>query len=101
MAGDEKYARLFGYLTTNQNGQYEFRTIRPAGYPRSNLPSHIHIEIEIAGVEPRTFISEIQFEDDPRLTKEMRDRALRERLSIFPVKRAANGVQRVDADFRI
>ena len=101
MAGDERYARLFGYLTTNQNGQYEFRTIRPAGYPRSELPAHIHIEIEVAGTEPRTFISEIQFEDDARLTKEMRDRSSRERLSIFPVKRGDNGVQRVDANFRI
>ena len=101
VAGDEKHARLFGYLTTNQDGQYELRTIRPAGYPHSNLPSHIHIEIEVAGNEPRTFISEIQFEDDARLTREMRDRASRERLFIFPVKRDANGVQRVNADFRI
>lgn len=101
MAGDEKYARLFGYLRTDQNGHFEFRTIRPAGYPRSNLPAHIHIEIEVAGSEPNTFVSEIQFEDDPRLTKEMRNRALKERLFIFPVKRDTNGVQRVNADIRI
>ena len=101
MAGDEKYARLFGYLTTDQDGRYEFRTIRPGGYPRSNLPAHIHIEIEVGGSETRTFISEIQFEDDVRLTREMRDRGLRERLFVFPVKREANGLQRVKADFQI
>lgn len=101
MAGDEKYARLFGYLTTNQDGHYEFRTIRPAGYPRSSLPAHIHIEIKVAGNKPRAFISEILFEDDPRLTKEMRDRASRERLFIFPVEREPGGVLRVKADFQI
>jgi protocatechuate 3,4-dioxygenase beta subunit len=101
MAGDEKYARLFAYLTTNQDGQYELRTIRPAGYPRSDLPAHIHIEIKAPGNERFGLISEILFDDDPRLTKEMRDRALREKLLIFPVKREANGVQRVKADFKL
>lgn len=101
MAGDEKYARLFGYLTTDQNGQYELRTIRPAGYPNSNLPAHIHVEIEVGSPESRTLISEIQFDDDPRLTQEMRGRSQREGLFIFPVIREAQGVQRVTADFRI
>ena len=101
MSGDEKYARLFAYLTTNQDGQYEIRTIRPAGYPNSNLPAHIHIEIKAPGNERTSLISEILFDDDPRLTKEMRERALREKLFIFPVKREANGVQRVKADFKL
>jgi len=101
MAGDEKYARLFGYLTTDQDGQYELRTIRPAGYPNSNLPAHIHLEIEAGGQEHRPLISEIQFDDDPRLTPEMRERSRRERLLIFPVARDAHGSQRVKADFRI
>lgn len=101
MAGDEKYARLFAYLITNQDGQYELRTIRPAGYPHSNLPAHIHIEIKAPGNERYALISEILFDDDPRLTREMRDRASREKLFIFPVKREANGVQRVKADFQL
>jgi protocatechuate 3,4-dioxygenase beta subunit len=100
MAGDEKYARLFSYLTTNQDGQYEIRTIRPAGYPRSDLPAHIHIEIRAAGNERPGLISEILFDDDPRLTKQMRARALREKLFIFLVKRDSNGMQRVKADFQ-
>ena len=101
MAGDEKHARLFGYMRTNQSGEYELRTIRPAGYPRSILPAHIHIEIEVGGDEPGSLISEILFEDDPRLTPEARERAMRERLPIFPVQRVANGAQRVRADFQI
>jgi protocatechuate 3,4-dioxygenase beta subunit len=101
MSGDEKYARLFAYLTTNQDGQYEIRTIRPAGYPNSNLPAHIHIEIKAPGNERTALISEILFDDDPRLTKEMRDRSSREKLFVFPVQREAKGLQRVKADFRL
>jgi protocatechuate 3,4-dioxygenase beta subunit len=100
-SGDQKHARLFGYLNTNQNGQYEFRTIRPAGYPNSNLPAHIHIEIAVPGNEPHTFISEILFADEPRLTSEVRERSLREGLVIFPVMRSTNGEWRVQADFQI
>jgi protocatechuate 3,4-dioxygenase beta subunit len=111
-SGDEKHARLFGYLTTNEKGEYEVRTIRPAGYPRSNLPAHIHVEIvgaprkaatngSAAERESSTLISEIQFDDDPRQTPEMRARAARERSLIFPVTRSADGVQHVTADFQL
>jgi hypothetical protein len=46
-------------------------------------------------------ISEIQFDNDPRLTQDMRERSRREGLFIFPVTRDSNGIQRVTADFRI
>jgi protocatechuate 3,4-dioxygenase beta subunit len=100
-SGDKKHARLFGYLNTNQNGRYEFRTIRPFGYPNSTLPAHIHIEIELPGNDPHTFISEILFADDPRLTSDARERSLREGLVVFPVTRATNGEWRVQADFQV
>lgn len=101
MAGDEKFARLFGYLKTGADGKYQFRTIRPAGYPRSDLPAHIHVEIETPDKQRRTLITEIQFEDDPRLTPEMRARSAREHLKIFPVSRGADGSQSVSADFQL
>jgi len=99
-SGDERHARLFGYLTTDAAGRYEFRTIRPAGYPNSNLPAHIHIEIEAKGNERRTLISEIRFEDDPRLSDELREASRRERFLVVPVKRGA-GVNRVEANFQL
>jgi len=99
-SGDERHARLFAYLTTDEAGHYEFQTIRPAGYPNSNLPAHIHVEIEGKGNERRTLISEIRFADDPRLTPEMREASRRERFLVVPVKR--EGVaQRVVADFQL
>jgi len=76
--GDMGHARLFGYLKTDSKGQFEFETIRPKGYPSSDLPAHIHIMVwkddqVVAGLP-----NELQFDDDPRLTPDRRSRSLRE-----------------------
>src|SRR5262249_26019720 len=44
VAGDARHARLFGYLKTDDEGRFELRTIRPVGYPDTDLPAHIHVE---------------------------------------------------------
>lgn len=76
--GDMGHARLFGYLKTDSKGQFEFETIRPKGYPNSDLPAHIHLMVwkddqVVAGLP-----NELQFDDDPRLTPDRRSRSLRE-----------------------
>ena len=98
--GDTRHARLFAYLRTDAAGRYEIQTIRPAGYPESDLPAHIHVRIEAAGDPPRTYVTEIQFDDDPRLTPEWRERSRQDRVLIVPV-RGAGGVQSVVADFQL
>ncbi len=70
-SGDTKHARLFGYIRSDDEGRIELRTIRPAGYPRSSLPQHIHIHFEAEGFRP--LVSEILFDDDPRLSRAQRD----------------------------
>lgn len=35
-------ARLCGIVRTDSLGQYQFETIRPASYPGTNIPAHIH-----------------------------------------------------------
>src|SRR5262249_38967701 len=47
--GDRRHARLFGYVRTDERGAFELRTIRPASYPDSELPQHIHVEISGPG----------------------------------------------------
>ena len=76
MEGDRRHARLFGYLITDNSGQFHLSTIHPRGYPNSNLPSHIHIEITAPGYN--TIITEFLFDEDPRLTPEVRTRAKNE-----------------------
>lgn len=99
--GDNRHARLFAYLRTDAAGRYEIQTIRPAGYPESNLPAHIHVRIEAAGESPQTHVTEIRFDDDPRLTPRLRERSRQEGVPVVTVKREAGGTQSVVADFEL
>jgi protocatechuate 3,4-dioxygenase beta subunit len=78
--GDRRHARLFGYFKTDSDGKFEFLTIKPKGYPNSTLPAHIHIEISLNSGQ--TFVSELQFDDDPRLVGEIRTRSIDEKFFI-------------------
>jgi protocatechuate 3,4-dioxygenase beta subunit len=103
-AGDASHARLFGYVRSDERGSFTLRTRRPGGYPRSDLPQHIHIEItppaDDQALLPR--ISEILFEDDDRLSQPAaRERAKRERFEIATVEHGADGVQRVRVRFAL
>ena len=74
--GDRRHARLFGYLKTDKEGKFILQTIHPKGYPKSSLPSHIHCEIESPG--QHTVITELLFDEDPRLTTDQRTRSQQE-----------------------
>lgn len=65
--GEHKNPGLFGYVNTNAEGKIEVETIRPAGYPNSGAPQHIHFEIE-----KYNYVSEVLFNDDKRLTKDLK-----------------------------
>ncbi|MFI5461577.1 MAG: hypothetical protein ACHRXM_39835 [Isosphaerales bacterium] len=98
--GDRKYARLFGYLKTDENGRFELRTIRPAGYPGSNLPAHIHFEVERAENPLVVLTTEIQFDDDPRLTPDMRTRSRSEGFVIGVVRTETDKSKRVEVELK-
>lgn len=59
---DEDY-RLRGQLLTNDRGEYEIATIKPAGY--DGRPAHIHFTIAAPGHAPLT--TQLYFRGDPRL----------------------------------
>ncbi len=62
---------LRGWMKTDENGRYEFSTIRPAGYLGRRDPAHIHITL--AGKDFREYwIDSFWFDDDPRISNEMR-----------------------------
>lgn len=72
--GDRRHARLFGYVKTDKEGKFELQTIKPSGYPSTDLPAHIHVEIlDLDGYRP--LITEFLFDDDERLAGEIRSRA--------------------------
>ena len=101
IAGDAKHARLFGYMRTDATGTFELHTIRPAGYPDTDLPEHIHVELEGTDTAPGSVATEIQFDDDARLTPEWRRRSQKEGFRIAKVHKGKDGLQRVQVEFTI
>lgn len=61
-----RHGRIRGWMKTNQAGQYEYYTLRPAPYPGRTDPMHIHYTI----LEPNGkyyWIHDVVFKGDPRL----------------------------------
>jgi len=70
---EKRNGRIRGWMKTDKNGFYRFYTLKPAHYPNTNIPAHIHIVIK----EPdknEYYIDEFLFEGDSFLTASERDR---------------------------
>lgn len=66
-----RHGRLRGWARTDAQGRYAFLTIRPAGYPGTDIPQHVHMHV----IEPGRgtyWIDDLIFTDDPRLTAAQR-----------------------------
>jgi protocatechuate 3,4-dioxygenase beta subunit len=75
-SGDHNHARLFGYLKTNDKGEFSFETIRPNGYPKSDFAGHIHLQFWDQDMKPLHGPGEFQFDEDPRMTPTRRAASL-------------------------
>jgi protocatechuate 3,4-dioxygenase, beta subunit len=69
----KRHGHLRGWVKTDNQGRYQFESIRPASYPSRKAPQHIHPIIKESGVEPY-WIDEYLFENDPLLTAEEKAR---------------------------
>jgi protocatechuate 3,4-dioxygenase beta subunit len=69
--GVDPMARLRGWMKTDRDGRYEFRTIRPASYPNTNIPEHIHAKAGGPGYAER-WLDNFWFDDDKLVTGDMR-----------------------------
>lgn len=68
-----RHGRLRGWMKTDERGRYKFRTIRPASYPGTTIPAHVHPTVK----EPdknEYYLDELRFDDDPLLTSQERSR---------------------------
>ena len=65
----EPDARLFCFLKTDSNGNFEINTIRPASYPLQyngrTIPQHVHNNITAAGYKDKNL--QMVFDDDPAM----------------------------------
>jgi protocatechuate 3,4-dioxygenase beta subunit len=66
-----RHGRLRGWAATDADGRYRFDTIRPAGYPGTNIPQHIHLHVIEHG-RCSYYLDDVVFTDDPRLTSAQR-----------------------------
>jgi protocatechuate 3,4-dioxygenase beta subunit len=74
-AGIQKWhGRLHGWCKTGSDGKYEILTIRPASYPNSTEPAHIHMVVKIPGGAPPFYINDFVFTDDPFVNASYRSR---------------------------
>lgn len=97
--GDALNPRLYGYVRTDDEGRYRFRTIRPGPYPQSGPAAHIHFEIEADGFQRR--VTEIMFGDCPRMSPETRAAANQAGYPIVDPTRDGSGSLKVSADFKL
>ena len=90
--------RLMALLRADGRGRYSYRTIRPGSYPGTRVPQHIHYEVTAEGHGTRIF--EIVFEDDPFLSRQIRDDAARPGsfYALPSVRRGSGGVGRLTQD---
>ena len=100
--GREPRPRLKGWMRTNAEGRYEFRTIKPASYPGGQIPAHIHSSASGPGY-PERWVDSFWFEGDPFISDEERARfAAREAFSpIMRIRRDGNGVLRCVRDIKL
>lgn len=71
--GARRNGHLRGWIKTNARGEYKFVTIKPASYPDTKIPSHIHLIVKEAD-KNEYYIDSFEFDDDPFLTQQERAR---------------------------
>jgi len=71
---EKRHGYIRGWIKTDASGKYTLYTFRPASYPSTTIPQHIHITIK----EPEKneyYIDDFYFDDDPNLTNRIRNRS--------------------------
>ena len=68
------WPRLRGWMKTDAEGRYEYRTVRPASYPDSSIPQHVHTQLWGEGVPPQ-WGKDLNFADDPFVSAYDKSRA--------------------------
>lgn len=61
-----------GWVKTDEGGRYDFYTFRPASYPDTTVPQHIHVTVKEKDTVPY-FVDSFFFEDDPFLPDQVRN----------------------------
>ena len=68
----KRHGFIRGWTKTDKDGKYAFYTFRPASYPNTTIPQHIHVTIKEPNKNPY-FIDDFHFVDDPNLTSSIKN----------------------------
>lgn len=91
------HGHLRGWLQSDADGKYQIYTVRPASYPNSTIPAHVHFAIK----EPKLneyYIEDLLFEDDPLLTDAERQKLEQRGGNGIALPVTVNGLQYVRRD---
>jgi len=82
---------LRGWVKTDEEGRFTIYSVRPAPYPESNIPAHIHILVKEPG-KTVYYIDEVWFDDDPLVTEKLKAGAEKRggNLIVHPAKNNEN-----------
>ncbi len=62
-----RHGHIRGWVKSDENGKYAIYTIRPAPYPNTDIPAHIHIIIKEPDIGNEYWIDDLVFDDDTLL----------------------------------
>ncbi len=68
----KRHGHIRGWVKSDEKGNYSIYTIRPAPYPKRDIPAHIHTSIKEPTINNEYYIDEWVFDDDELLTTEKR-----------------------------
>lgn len=90
--------RLHGYLRADSVGRYVYGSIRPASYPGTDAPPHVHFVVTAEGFKDVAF--EVMFEGDPKIPADIADRYPKPnyKLAIRPAVKDSNRVWQSNFD---
>jgi len=68
----EKHGHIRGWIKSDEQGNYFIYTIRPANYPNSDMPAHIHLSIKEPNIKDEYYTDDLVFDDDVKLNSTLR-----------------------------
>lgn len=95
----KRHGYIRGWMKTNTQGQYTLFTFRPASYPNTTIPQHIHVTVKEAD-KNEYYLDDFYFDDDPNLTTKIRNRTnFRGGNGIIKLHRKKDGMKEATRDF--
>jgi protocatechuate 3,4-dioxygenase, beta subunit len=73
-SGVHRHGKYRGWMMTDKDGKYAFRTIKPAPYPENRFAAHIHMTVTTAKAK-EDWVDSILFEGDRLISSQERAQA--------------------------